>query len=170
MANEGLELAGKHMGIVVDNADPLKLGRLKVRVLEAYGDQSADVLPWALPCFAYGGMPQMALYAVPEVGAGVWVEFQWKDGQPDASHPVWTGLWLAQGETPEQVEGSAEDAHYYKVFKTTSGHFLTFCDKPGEEFIRLEDKNKSYILFKDGRIFINAPTEIKEIGGVINLN
>ena len=89
MANEGLELAGKHMGIVVDNADPLKLGRLKVRVLEAYGDQSADVLPWALPCFAYGGMPQMALYAVPEVGAGVWVEFMWKDGKPDATHPVW---------------------------------------------------------------------------------
>ena len=109
MAN--LELAGKHRGIVVDNADPLKLGRLKVRVTEAYGEQSSEVLPWAWPCFAYGGMPQMALYAVPEVGAGVWVEFQWKDGQPDASHPVWTGLWLAQGETPEQVEGSAEDAH-----------------------------------------------------------
>ena len=144
MANEGLELAGKHMGIVVDNADPLKLGRLKVRVQEAYGEQPVDNLPWAWPCFAYGGMPQMALYAVPEVGAGVWVEFMWKDGQPDASHPVWTGLWLAQGETPEQVESSAEDAHYYKVFKTTSGHFLTFCDKPGEEFIRLEDKNKSY--------------------------
>ncbi|MBR1417813.1 MAG: hypothetical protein IJ576_02480 [Synergistaceae bacterium] len=47
---------------------------------------------------------------------------------------------------------------------------MTFCDKPGEEFIRLEDKNESYILFKDGKIFINAPTEIKEIGGVINLN
>ena len=166
MANEGLELAGKHMGIVVDNADSLKLGRLKVRVQEAYGEQPVD----NLPCFAYGGMPQMALYAVPEVGAGVWVEFMWKDGQPDATHPVWTGLWLAEGETPEQVEGSAEDAHYYKVFKTTSGHFLTFCDKPGEEFIRLEDKNESYILFKDGRIYINAPTEIKEIGGVINLN
>ena len=135
--NRDLELAGLHRGIVVDNNDPLKLGRLKVRVRAAYGDQPVDKIPWAWPCFGYGGMPQMALYAVPEVGAGAWIEFQWKDGRPDPSYPVWTGTWIAEGETPKEVEGSPKDAHYYKVFKTTCGHVMVFCDKPGEEFIRI---------------------------------
>lgn len=165
-----LELAGKHRGIVEDNADPLKLGRLKVRVRAAYGDQPVDRLPWALPCFTYGGMPQMALYAVPEVGAGVWVEFQWKDGQPDTTCPVWTGSWLANNETPGEVEVGPEDAHYYKVFKTTSGHSLTFCDKPGEEFIRLRDKDGSVIEFKNKNITIHAVGDIIEKGSMIYLN
>ena len=165
-----LSLAGKHRGIVEDNNDPLKLGRLKVRVHAAYGGQPVDRLPWAWPCFTYGGMPQMALYAVPEVGAGVWVEFQWKDGQPDATYPVWTGTWLAQNETPTEVEGSPEDAHHYKVFKTTSGHSLTFCDKPGEEYIRIKDKDGSVIEFKDKNITIHAVGDIVEKGSVIYLN
>ena len=166
----GLELAGKHRGIVVDNNDPWKLGRLKVRVDAAYGQQPVDNLPWAWPCFSYGGMPQMALYAVPEVGAGVWVEFQWKDGQPDTTCPVWTGVWLAEGETPEEVEGPPEDAHYYKVFKTASGHSLTFCDKPDGEFIRIKDKDGSAIEFKDKNITIYAVGNIVEEGSVIYLN
>jgi hypothetical protein len=132
-----MSLAGKHRGIVVDNADPLKLGRLKVRVDAAYGAQPIVDLPWAWPCFAYGGFADAGFYAVPEIGSGVWVEFQWKDGQPDPTHPIWTGVWFAEGDTPAEVEGTPEEAHYYKVFKTTSGHVLTFCDKPGEEFIMI---------------------------------
>ncbi|MDR1648927.1 MAG: phage baseplate assembly protein V [Synergistaceae bacterium] len=155
----GLDFGGKHRGIVEDNSDPLKLGRLKVRVQAAYGNQPVGNLPWAWPCFAYGGMSQMAFYAVPEVGAGVWVEFQWKDGKPDPTYPVWTGGWIAEGETPEEVEGSPEDAHYYKVFKTASGHVVTMCDKPGEEFVRIVHgvQKQTVDMDKEGNMTISVP-------------
>ena len=147
--SNGLEFAGKHRGIVVDNADPLRLGRLKIRIEAAYGCQPVDVLPWAWPCLPYGGMLQMAFFGIPEVGAGVWVELQWKDGQPDPTLPVWTGTWFAQSETPEEVVGDPEDAHYYKVLKTTSGHSLTFCDKPDEEYIMLRTKGGHTLFMND---------------------
>ncbi|MDR1514929.1 MAG: phage baseplate assembly protein V [Synergistaceae bacterium] len=154
-----MSLAGKHRGLVSDNADPLKLGRLKVRVDAAYGAQPIEDLPWAWPCFAYGGFADAGFYVVPEIGSGVWVEFQWKDGQPDPTHPVWTGVWFAEGDTPEEVEGTPEEAHHYKVFKTTSGHVLTFCDKPGEEFIRVVHGKKMQTIFfdKDGNGTIEIP-------------
>lgn len=160
-------LAGLHRGIVEDNADPLKIGRLKVRVAAAYGNQPVKDIPWAWPCLAYGGMPQMALYAVPEKGAGIWVEFQWKNGKPDPTHPVWKGVWIAEGETPEEVEGSPEDAHHYKVFKTTCGHSITFCDKPGEEYIFIKHGTaKQFILLdKDGNI-----VDRSRKGGKVRLN
>ena len=87
--------------------------------------------------------------------------FQCKDGQPDATYPVWLGQWQSQSETPSQVEGSPEDAHCYKTLKTTSGHNLTFCDKEGGEFLKLEDKNGSYLLNKDGDVEVHAERDMK---------
>ena len=183
------EFSGLLRGIVVDNNDPLKLGRLKIRIQSAYGSQPVDNLPYAWPCFNYGGMKEMCAYSVPEVGAGVWVMFQDKDGQPDTTYPVWLGVWQAQEEAPPEITAEAKDAHYYKEFKTTSGHYALFCDKPGEEFIeikdkdnnflrmddkdgyiRVEDKNGSYILMKDGNIEIHASKNMKLTATRIYLN
>ena len=187
------EFGGLLRGVVADNNDPEKLGRLKVRVQSAYGDQPVDNLPWAWPCFPYGGMPKMCAYSVPEVGAGVWVMFQNKDGEPDTTYPVWLGVWQAEKEKPvrtdEEIQGDTADAHYYKEFRTTSGHMMIFCDKPGKEYIeirdkdnnfwrmddkdkyvRVEDKNGSYILMQNGNIEIHAKGNMNLTASQINLN
>ena len=153
------EFSGLLRGIVADNNDPKKLGRLKIQ--SAYGNQPVDNLPWAWPCFGYGGNKGMCAYAVPEVNAGVWVMFQSKDGEPDTTYPVWLGVWQAEKEKPDDVEGNTEDAHYYKEMKTTSGHKIVICDKPNEEFIEIRDKNGSYLLMNDGNIDIHAKGNIK---------
>jgi len=160
------EFSGLIRGFVADNNDPLKLGRLKIRIEAAYGAQAVENLPWAWPCFPYGGMSEMCSFAVPEIGAGVWVMFQTKDGRPDTTYPVWLGVWQAQNETPSEVQ----DAVNYKEFKTKAGHYLLFCDKPGEEFTEIRDNNGSYILMKDGNIEIHAVKNIKLTAERIDLN
>ena len=112
----------------------------------------------------------MCMYAVPEIGAGIWVTFQSKDGKPDTTYPVWLGVWQAQEETPSEVKGNSEDAHYYKEIKTTSGHYIVFCDKPNEEFVEIKDKNGSYILMKDGNIEIHAAKNMRLTANRIDLN
>lgn len=90
-------------GVVEINQDPLKLGRLKVRVPLVYGvgEDSASYigtndLPWAMPA----GMPAGAsaksggFSQIPEPGDTVWVRFL--DGEPEK--PIWEwGMQTASG-------------------------------------------------------------------------
>ena len=46
---------------------------------------------WAMPCAPYAGQ-QVGFFAVPPIGANVWVEFE--GGDPD--YPIWTRLLLGQ--------------------------------------------------------------------------
>ena len=85
--------------MVVNNIDPMQIGRIQAMV----PDVSA-MLPttWAMPCVPIAGK-QMGTYVVPQIGAGVWIEFE--QGDPD--FPVWVGgfwgivarcpLWLCAG-------------------------------------------------------------------------
>ena len=74
---------GKYRGIVVNNIDPLNLGRLMAMVPEVLGEVPSG---WASACAPYAG-PQAGLFAVPPIGAGVWIEFE----AGDTSRPIWVG-------------------------------------------------------------------------------
>ena len=76
---------GKYRGVVTDVKDPLMLGRIKANVPDVMGDQESG---WAMPCMPFGGS-SMGFYALPGVGAGVWIEFE--QGDPD--YPIWSGCW-----------------------------------------------------------------------------
>ena len=144
----GLELAGLHRGIVIDNADPEKLGRIKARVDAAWGQQPAELIPWAWPCFTAGGSPDCGDFSLPEKGACVWVEFLWNNGEPDPACPVWTGVWFPKGGLPAELQSVApEDLHYFKVQKSANGkHIIIMCDKPGEEYIRIKHGTSEQII------------------------
>jgi len=79
---------GKYRGQVVDNKDPTGRGRLQV-VVPALMDQQPV---WAMPSVPYAG-PNVGLFAMPPVGAGVWVEFE----GGDLDLPIWSGCFWADG-------------------------------------------------------------------------
>lgn len=84
---------GKYRGTVVNNVDPMQIGRLQVLVPDV-----SNVAPssWAMPCLPVAGI-NMGIFAVPLIGAGVWVEFE--QGDPD--YPIWVGcFWGTAAEVP----------------------------------------------------------------------
>ncbi len=90
---------GKYRGKVLDNDDPLKLGRLQT-IVPAISDSE---LSWALPCTPYAGR-KAGWYAMPPVGADVWIEFE----GGDADYPIWVGgFWGKAEDVPSDATGPA---------------------------------------------------------------
>jgi len=84
---------GKYRGTVINNLDPMQIGRVMVMVPDV-----SHVIPtsWAMPCVPIAGK-QSGTFMVPQIGAGVWVEFE--QGDPD--YPIWVGgFWGIAAEVP----------------------------------------------------------------------
>ncbi len=84
---------GKYRGFVINNIDPMFLGRIQVLVPDV-----SNIMPtsWAMPCVPVG-WKQMGILSVPPIGSLVWVEFE--QGDPD--YPIWTGcFWGNPAEVP----------------------------------------------------------------------
>jgi Type VI secretion system/phage-baseplate injector OB domain len=109
---------GKYRGRVEDNVDPDRQGRLKVSVPNVLQDEWTG---WALPCVPYAG-PGVGFFAIPPVGASVWVEFE----GGNVESPIWSGCFWAAGERVPADPATPE----VKVFKT-EGVSLTMKDQSG---------------------------------------
>ena len=110
---------GKYRGLVVQNVDPLSLGRLQALVPEVLGEVPSG---WALPCSPYAGTGA-GLFAVPPMGAGVWIEFE----AGDVSRPVWTGAWWASGEVPMDEKGTPAQ-QTTKILRSDFGLIVSLDD------------------------------------------
>ncbi|MEU9450677.1 phage baseplate assembly protein V [Streptomyces sp. NPDC048277] len=108
---------GKYRGKVTGNADPRQLGRVEVGCPAVLGD---SIRVWAMPCVPYAG-PGVGLFALPPVGADVWVEFE--GGDPD--YPIWAGCFWSTGQLPVTLAVAQQ-----KVFRT-DGVTVTVDDVSG---------------------------------------
>ena len=119
------EFFGKYRGKVENNVDSmLQLGRIQVSVPDALGEGR---MSWAMPCVPYAGSG-VGFFAIPPVGANVWVEFE--GGNLDS--PIWSGCFWGRGEVPAQP-AVAE----MKVLKTDVGT-ITINDLQGTGGITIE--------------------------------
>jgi Type VI secretion system/phage-baseplate injector OB domain len=110
---------GKYRGLVAINIDPLSRGRLKALVPEVLGEVPSS---WALPATPYSGIGA-GFFAVPMIGAGVWIEFE----AGDVSRPIWSGGWWASGEIP-LTETGAQAQPTTKILRSDFGLLIALDD------------------------------------------
>jgi len=147
---------GKYRGMVLNNIDPMQIGRLQVQVPDVAG-----LLPvtWAMPCAPVAGI-QNGVVAFPMIGSGVWIEFE--HGDPD--YPVWTGCWWGSAtEIPTQWLAPP----YKKVMlMTPSGHSITVDDTPGVGGITLQTaEGAKVVLSSTGCQFTNGQGATVQLTG-----
>ncbi len=145
---------GKYRGWVVDNEDPARLGRLRLRVPSVLGPDV--VTGWASPCAAYGGAADQGLFFVPEREAGVWVEFE----EGDLEFPLWVGTFWTRPAAGNQVPrpngaDGAEASEQQtvptcKTLKTLKKHTLQFEDADGAERIVLREGKRGHLITLTG--------------------
>ena len=124
---QGAPFYGKYRGVVSDNKDSSKLGRLRAKVEDIFGNQES---PWALPSFPYAGKG-VGLFMIPPEGALVWIEFE--NGDPN--YPIWTGCFWADDKVVPAKPAEPE----MKVLKTDIGT-IAINDARGKESMTLEAK------------------------------
>ena len=125
---------GKYRGFIVDNADPEQLGRLKVTVPSVLG---GDVVTgWAMPCVPYGGNADQGFLFIPEINAGVWMEFE----EGDLEFPIWVGTFWSKpgGESELPKPGDEQSPPTSKIMKTLK-HTIELADEDGNEAIKITD-------------------------------
>ena len=114
---------GKYRGTVFSNVDPENRGRIQAIVPDVQGITPTT---FAMPCLPVAGKGSGTFF-VPEIGSGVWIEFE--QGDPD--YPIWTGcFWGVTAELPELGIASPPPTPNM-VLQTTGRNSITIFGAPG---------------------------------------
>lgn len=138
---------GLYIGVVVDRADPERVGRVRVRIPGLVEPASA----WAFPLGTVGGgNDRRGFFAVPENGAEVGVLFH----QGEVDQPFYlAGHWGRPNGTTEiptpARDLSKEETPQVRAFETRR-FVLAFDDRGGSEALRIQDKTSGDQIEFDG--------------------
>ncbi len=156
---------GKFRGTVVNNVDPMKIGRIQAIVPDV-----SNVIPssWAMPCVPVAGI-QTGMFAVPPIGAGVWIEFE--QGDPD--YPIWTGcFWGSAAEVPALAQTFQSPVSGIAL-QTTLQNGIVVSDVPGPSGgIMLRSATGATIIVNDTGIYIQngKGASITMTGPTVDIN
>jgi hypothetical protein len=160
---------GKYRGLVIDNIDPLQIGRVMLQCPDVLGEIPSS---WAMPCVPAAGI-QAGCFIVPPIGSQVWVEFE----QGDPNYPIWTGgFWGLVADVP--IFATAPPAippGQNIVLQTTGQNMLLISDAPPTPVtggIVLKSTTGAMIVVNDTGIYISngQGAMITLIGPTVDVN
>jgi len=145
---------GVVVGVVTDNKDPDKLGRVKVKIPRLSAEDESN---WArVISFMSGKL--MGGFFLPEVNDEVLVAFEYGDiNIPYVIGSLWNGK-----DTPPLTNDDGKNN--FRIIKSRSGHVIRLDDTDGQEKIEIVDKsenNKIIIDTKEKKISINSDKDIE---------
>lgn len=155
---------GKYRGVVTQNIDPKKIGRVLVEVPDVLGPGLSS---WAMPCLPMAGL-QAGMFVVPPMQSGVWVEFE----QGDADFPIWVGsFWGNAGEVPA-LAAATPPAIGVIALQTQLQNTLMLSDEPGIGGFQLMTTSKAMITVNDTGILISngKGASILMTGNTVTIN
>lgn len=163
--NDDQKYYGKYRGMVLNNVDPMQIGRLLVQVPDVAG---VIPLSWALPCFPISGK-QMGAYMIPQIGAGVWVEFE----QGNSDYPIWSGCWFGSAAEVPALALAGNPASPNIVLQTTLQNAIVVSDLPGPTGgIMLKSTTGATIIVNDTGIYIQngKGASLVMVGPTVTIN
>ena len=111
-----------------------------------------------MPCVPYAG-DDAGIAFLPEVGAGVWIEFE----GGDVSFPIWSGCYWHLNELPSRV---APDV---KVIKSAGDQQIVLDDN--EHTITITDSNENTVtLDRDGITIVRRSGKLVITDGKVSAN
>jgi hypothetical protein len=160
---------GKYRGLVIENIDPLQIGRILAQVPDVLGETPST---WAMPCVPIAGI-QSGLYLVPPIGSQVWIEFE----QGNPGYPIWTGgFWGAVADVPSAATTPPPIPPGQNIILQTTGqNLLSISDaEPSASSggILLKSASGASILVNETGIYIanGQGANITLIGSAISVN
>ena len=156
---------GIYRGTVANNVDPMHLGRITAVVPNVGGDTP---LGWAMPCVPLAGK-QMGMFMVPQIGAGVWMQFE--GGDPD--YPVWIGGWwtAASDVPPLAMAGPPADPNI--VLQSRLNNAVVISDGAGPTGgVMLKSTTGARIVVNDTGIYIDngKGASLAMVGPTVTIN
>jgi len=158
---------GKYRGTVINNVDPMLQGRIQASVPDVTGLTPTS---WCLPCMPVVGL-NSGIYAVPPIGAGVWIEFE--QGDPD--YPIWVGCYTGSPADVPLLANTAPPPISAITLQSQLKNGIVIADSGGPMGvggITLQSATGATIAVNDTGIFISNSKGalITMIGPVVDIN
>ncbi len=177
-----------YRGTVVENSDPLGLGRVRVRVPQIYGSEDQRdssfyvptyAIPWATSAIMAGAGNNTGAFLIPNIGDTVFVTFE----NQDENLPIYFGGILTRdGENKFIGTGDVNSNQLYKasdmdfntdisnraqrvLYKSLKGATIIVDDKDGDESIKIIDQLGQFISMEN---VSSGPLNRDRSGGVVD--